>query len=144
MPGKGKFSGFCWHQEFHTVDPKKEKAADCIYLTKERICRNSGCLKYGEKCFVATHCQYRVKRKEAAEQIQKKPEWKCSLRKHCTVFNKTYGVGEYIGCDEANRLITVKFDTCVKSFVYPDAFLERHLYGNQEVTDHVLADTQKE
>ena len=79
MPGRNRLTGICWHEEFHTVDPKKEKAADCIYLTKDRICRNSKCFKNGEKCFVATHCKYRVKAEDAPKSVQPKPEWKVSI-----------------------------------------------------------------
>ena len=143
MPGKGKFSGFNWHHEFHTVDPKKEKAADCIYLTKDRICRKGGCPKKGEKCFVATYCKYRVKAADAPKPVQPKPEWKCSLPKYCDIFSKSHGVGTYISCDTKNHLITIKFDTCVQSYKYPDAFLQQHLYGAQAVTDAVLTDTRK-
>ena len=143
MPGKGKFSGFNWHHEFHTVDPKKEKAADCIYLSEDRICRNRSCIVNGEKCFVATHCRYRIKAEDAPKPVQKKREWKCSLPNHCTIFSKTLGVGEFIGYDRKNHLITVKYDTCTQSYKYPDAFLEHHLYGAQAVTDAVLADTKE-
>lgn len=143
MPGKGKFSGFNWHHEFHTVDPKKEKAADCIYLTKDRICRNRSCIKNGEKCFVATHCKYRVKAEDAPKPVQQKPEWKCSLPKHCNIFSKSHGVGTYINCDEKNHLITIRFDDCTKSYKYPDAFLQQQLYGAQSVTDAVFSDTQE-
>ena len=143
MPGKGKFSGFYWHHEFHTVDPKKEKAADCIYLDKNRICRNRSCIKNGEKCFVASHCKYRVKAEDAPKPAQKKPEWKCSLPKHCDIFSKSHGVGTYICCDKENHLITIMFSDCAKSYKYPEAFLKQQLYGAQAVTDAVLADTKK-
>ena len=143
MPGRNRLTGICWHEEFHTVDPKKEKAADCIYLTKDRICRNRSCIKNGEKCFVATHCKYRVKAEDAPKPVQPKHEWKCSLPKYCDIFSKSHGVGTYISCDIKNHLITVKFDTCVQSYKYPDAFLQQHLYGAQAVTDAVLADTKQ-
>ena len=143
MPGKGKFSGFNWHHEFHTVDPKKEKAADCIYLTKERICRNRRCIKNGEKCFVATNCKYRVRAEDAPKPEPIKPKWKCSLPKGCIIYHNTYKVGEYIGCDHQNKLIEIRFDDCTHHFKYPDAFHQGLLHGNQMVSDCVAADTPK-
>ena len=143
MPGRNRLTGICWHEEFHTVDPKKEKAADCIYLGKDRICHKRGCERHDEKCFDATLCRHRVREKDAPKPVQPTPEWKCSLPKHCDIFSKTHGMGKYIGCDKKNRLITVKFDTCVQSYFYPDAFLQQQLYGAQSVTDAVLADTRK-
>ena len=133
MPGKGKFSGFNWHHEFHTVDPKKEKAADCIYLTKDRICRNRSCIKNGEKCFVASHCKYRVRAADAPALVQPTREWTCSLPEECVVYNKTHGIGRYIGFDLASHVITIEFDTCTKMYKYPDVFLEKHLVGNDIV-----------
>ena len=141
MPGKGKFSGFYWHNEFHTVDPKKEKAADCIYLTTERICRNKQCFLYGEKCFVATHCRFRKKGQGKEQTTSEEKVWKCSLPVNCVIYSKTHGIGHYIGCDDKNKLITVKYDACTRSYLYPNAFLEHHLYGNQTVTDCVMADS---
>ena len=143
MAGRNRLTGICWHEEFHTVDPKKEKAADCIYLTKDRICRNRNCILNGEKCFVATHCKYRKKAADAPKPVQPKRAWKCSLPKYCTVFSKTQGVGEYISCDKENHVITVKFEKSVQSYKYPEVFLEQHLYGAQAVTDAVLADTKE-
>ena len=143
MPGKGKFSGFNWHHEFHTVDPKKEKAADCIYLDKNRICRKKSCHLNGEKCFVATHCKYRVKEKDAPKPTSKPKEWTCSLPKQCTVFSKAFGIGTYINCDHKRKIISVAFDCGMKFYSYPDAFIQQKLYGNQDVSDAVLADFQK-
>lgn len=145
MPGKGILSGFYWHREFHNVDPKKEKAADCIYLSKDRICRKRGCECHDEKCFDATICRHRVREKDAPNPAPTpiNREWKCSLPKHCNIFSKAHGVGTYISCDKENHLITIKFDDGTKSYKYPDAFLQQQLYGAQAVTDAVLADTQK-
>lgn len=143
MPGKGIFSGFYWHQEFHNVDPKKEKAADCIYLSKDRICQKRGCERHDEKCFDATVCRHRVREKDAKKTGQIKTEWKCSLPPGCTVFSKTQGVGQYIGCDKDYHLIVVKFDDCIQRYMYPDVFVNHQLYGNQEVTDCVQADTHE-
>lgn len=142
MPGKGKFSGFNWHHEFHTVDPKKEKAADCVYLTKDRICRNSKCFKNGEKCFVATRCKYRVRAENAPKPVQQEAEWQCSLPKKCIIYHDTYKVGEYISCNPQYKLIEIRFDDCAHHFKYPDAFNQGLLHGNQEVTDCVIADSQ--
>ena len=143
MPGRNRLTGICWHEEFHTIDRKKEKAADCIYLSEDRICRKRGCERHDEKCFDAKFCRHRVREKDAPKPAQAKPEWKCTLPKNCVVFSKTRGMGEYIGCDSSMQTITIKFDDCTKSYKYPDAFLDKHLYGNQEVTDCVLADSQK-
>lgn len=145
MPGKGKLSGFYWHKEFHTVDPKREKAADCIYLSKDRICRNRECIINGEKCFVATHCRYRVKKADGtkAQPPAPSPAWVCSLPRGCYIYHKeSNAVGEYVGCNSGAKTIAIKFDDGVKHFLYPQAFKEEHLYGNQEVSDCIRADEQ--
>ena len=143
MPGRNRLTGICWHEEWHTVDRKKEKAADCIFLDENRICRNRSCIINGEKCFVASHCKYRIKAEDAPKPTVKPKEWTCSLPKQCDVFSKKHGVGTYIRCDTKNHLITIMFDDGEKSYKYPDAFLQQQLYGAQSVTDAVLSDTQE-
>lgn len=142
MPGRNRLIGICWHEEWHTVDRKKEKVADCIFLDENRICRNRSCIINGEKCFVASHCKYRIKAEDAPKPTVKPKEWTCSLPKQCDVFSKKHGVGTYIRCDEKNHLITIKFDDCTKSYKYPEAFLEKHLYGNGVVDQCVAQDSQ--
>lgn len=45
------------------VSKKKKKAADCIYLDEDRICRCKKSPQYTEKCFVASSCTYKIKEK---------------------------------------------------------------------------------
>ena len=142
MAGRNRLTGICWHEEWHTVNPKKEKAADCIYLTKDRLCRNRDCIINGEKCFVATHCKHRIKTGNAPKPVPAVPEQRCSLPQKAIVFSRTYGVGEYIGYDKCNHLITINFDSCTKMYKYPDAFLERHLVGN-EIVDLCVTNDSK-
>ena len=40
---------------------KKAKAANCLFLTEDRICTNKKSPRYCEKCFEATYCTYRIK-----------------------------------------------------------------------------------
>ena len=59
--GKRKFAGRNMHIEFHNVNPKKSKAADCIYLTENRECQNKKSPHYLSKCFAASYCTFKVK-----------------------------------------------------------------------------------
>lgn len=61
MAGKGKFSDFGWHNEFHN-DTKKSKPANCVFLDENgRICRNKKSPYYLSKCFIASNCPLRKK-----------------------------------------------------------------------------------
>ena len=63
--GKRKFAGRNMHIEFHNVNPKRGKAADCIYLTEDRVCQNKKSPHYLAKCFAASYCTFKVKEKDA-------------------------------------------------------------------------------
>lgn len=143
MAGRNRLTGICWHEEWHAVDKKKDKAADCVYLTEDRICTNRSCIKNGEKCFVATNCRYRVREADAPAQktTPKKRKAICSLPKGCVVFSKQYGIGEYVQFDAESRLIHVLFEDKMRKFSYPDAFVNHHLYGNDIVSECVRSDS---
>lgn len=154
MPGKGKFSGFNWHHEFHTVDPKKEKAADCIFLTEQRICLNKACHLYGEKCFVAAHCKYRLKDGEAPvappqKDIEQPARSKkivsinCTLPPNCTIYSKAFGQGHYVGFDKTNMIIAVEFESGIKHFNYPDAFFKKHLFTHKYGFSRICIDSKR-
>ena len=51
------------NKKFVPKKRKKVKAANCIFLTEERICQNKESHKYLSKCFEATYCTYRIKEK---------------------------------------------------------------------------------
>lgn len=151
MAGRNQLTGIGWHEEWHTVDKKKEKAADCIYLAQNRICRNKACHLYGEKCFVATHCKYRRKSSDKQSHIPQKTEAtfqkqgylvsSCSLPKNCNVYHKKYGMGRFCKYDEVNRMISIEFESQTVKFKYPDAFLNKFLYGNDIVDKRVYMDS---
>ena len=141
MTGKGKFSGFAWHTEYHTVDPKKEKAADCTFLDQERICNCKDSPTYLGNCFVASTCKYRVKSKQGnlmskgninqskkvvAEKYQ---GIKCSLPIGTKVWNKKNAIGKVTGYKMDQRILYVSYpdkDTDAK-YQYPEAFLNGFL-----------------
>ena len=158
MPGRNRLTGICWHEEWHTVDPKKEKAADCIYLGKDRICHKRGCERHDEKCFDATVCKYRVRSDEEVpvEELQRtsnKPQYKqrlsegiigidCTMPIGCSVYSNIFGSGVYHSFDKANRLISVKFDIGLKRFQYPEAIFNKHIIVGQELFAYVIADSK--
>jgi hypothetical protein len=138
-----KFAGKNMHLEFHTVSPKKDKPADCIYLDENRECHNKNSPNYLAKCFAASYCTFKVRDKSAAsskpnpasvvsaapkkaEQQTKKMQ--CTLPLNCTVYSKAYGQGEYTAYNAEKRIIEVTFDDGnLRKFIYPDAILNKHL-----------------
>ena len=154
MSDKGKLSGYNWHFEFHSTNPKKEKAADCIFLTTDRICQNKESYHYLAKCFVASNCPLRVKEKDAEEYEKnktKKPvavskkdlpikKIKCSLPMGCKIYSNKFGQGKYVDYNEASMIISVQFEEKVVRFMYPNAILDKHLIVPKFAFNTVLYD----
>lgn len=154
MSDRGKFSGFNWHFEFHTTNPKKEKAADCIYLTTDRICQNNKSLNYLTKCFVATDCPLRIKEKDAEIAAKKESEpahtpkkqlpikkIKCTLPMGCKIYSNKFGQGKYVDYNENSMIISVQFeDEKIVRFLYPNAVLDKHLIVPKFAFKSVLYD----
>lgn len=150
MSDKGYFSGFSWHTEFHTVDKKKNKAADCIFLTEDRICTCKKSVYFTEKCFSATYCPHRQKENipeqniVAAKQkiVTNKTETiiNCTLPMNCSVYSKKWGNGEYILFEKAKKFITISFDGKEVKFMYPNAFLDKHLLISDQLMEIVQKD----
>lgn len=154
MSDRGRFSGFKWHVEYHTTDRKKEKAADCIYLTEDRICENKKSLQYQEKCFVASSCPLRVKETSpyvsmrleevpSTVKLNKQVRIKkinCTIPKNCVVYSKAFGQGKYVDFDEKSMTISVQFGEKIARFMYPDAIFNGHIFVPQFVTEYVLQD----
>lgn len=158
MSGQGKFAGYGWHIEFHTTSPKKRKAADCIYLTTDRICQNKKSVQYLEKCFMASYCPLRVREKDAQELSNKKvtppapppaptPEKElpirkinCSLPKGCKVYSNAFGKGKVVDYNESSMIISVQFAEKVVRFQYPNAILDKHLILQKYDFQSVLYD----
>ena len=156
MSDKGRLSGYNWHFEYHTTDRKKEKAADCIYLTTDRICQNKKSIQYLGKCFIASDCPLRLRQAQANEierrktllSAQQKKEPKiisiqCTLPKRCYVFSKTFGKGKYIEYNEESMIIAVKFGEKIIHFQYPQAILDKHLILPKFAFKQVLFDISK-
>ena len=144
MGDKGYFSGISWHTEFHTVNRKKEKAADCIYLDEERICSNKYSPCYLTKCFEASSCKLRIK------EGQKKPSEKksrnsekiniCSLPIGSKMYHKKYGVGIFVDFNKLTGIITLQFPEKKIKFKYPDAIQKKFLYIDDDLYQCVLND----
>lgn len=149
--GKRKFAGRNMHIEFHNVNPKKAKAADCIYLTENRECQNKKSPHYLAKCFAASYCTFKVKENEAVPPrpivppVPKKEEpkikkIKCSLPLKCHMFSESFGQGEYTAFNEEKRIIEVTFDGTTRRFIYPDAIFQKHLIVPKFAFEIVLKD----
>ena len=156
MSDRGRFSGFSWHMEYHTTDRKKEKAANCIYLTNNRICECKKSVYYLEKCFDSTHCPHRVKEEKSkstvsapakpntASKNQPKPLRCCSLPVGTEVYSKRWGEGVLSLFDPQTGKITVLFGLRVIPFLYPDAFVQKHLtVASDELLAKIENDIQR-
>ena len=153
--GKRKFAGKNMHLEFRTVNPKKAKAADCIYLTENRECQNKKSPNYLAKCFAASYCTFKVKEKDAVtpspvviSKPVKKEEPKikkiqCTLPLKCHVFSEAFGQGEYTAYDEEKRTIEVTFNGTPRRFIYPDAIFDKYLILPKFAFKIVLKDVLK-
>ena len=157
MKKKAKFAGFGCHIEYHTIDPKKEKAVDCIYSTDDRICQNKKCYYYLSKCFNSSNCSFRLKEK-AAEAIKKKNEpvkrvesnappkiqkIKCTMPLGCKVFSEHFGEGHFAEYDEATMIMSVQFKQRKVRFLYPNAIIDKNLTVNENNFKCVLRDISK-
>ena len=158
MKAKGprKFAGRGMHIEFHNVNPKKTKAADCIYLTESRECQNKKSPHYLAKCFAASYCTFKVKEKDATK--IKEPDKKtsprfpkaivkpatkqmqCTLPLRCKMNNAKYGNGEYVGYNASTQMIEVAFPDRVHKFFYPNAVFGKHLIVTEELYEIVKKD----
>ena len=150
--GKRKFAGRNMHIEFHNVNPKRGKAADCIYLTEDRVCQNKKSPHYLAKCFAASYCTFKVKEKDAfppktiappappKKEEPKIKKIKCTLPLKCSVFSETFGQGEYTAFDADKRTIEVTFDGTPRKFIYPDAIFKKYLIVPKFAFEIVLRD----
>ena len=156
---KKKYPGQNMHLEYHTVNRKKEKPADCIYMTDNRECQCRECPYFLSKCFVASACRYRVKSTDAAANPSAtKPassspvveandrKYKgiaCTLPLRCRVWSSDYGEGAYVGFEYEDRLIRVRFEDRVRSFKYPESFFNKTIRVTTKNFEIVLADRNR-
>jgi len=129
-------------------DPKKEKAANCKYLDRDRICQNKNSEVYMTKCFRASWCTLRIKEKLPIEtdssKLTKKEKRiisiRCSLPKGTPVTMISNGKhGTFVSFDKEKMYVTVLFDKEAK-FVYPKSFID----GNLTVSEDYMSLIQKD
>lgn len=156
---KGIFAGSAMHIEYHTVNPKKKKASDCIYLDTDRICQNEKSFYFRSKCFAASYCHLRLKAKDAIEielkklqdnKEQKEEEKKerikkikCTLTPNCTIYSERFGKGKFVMYEEKNMIISVQFGDKIIRFKYPDAIFEKYIIVPKYAFKQVLYDVSK-
>lgn len=161
MGGKGKFNDFGWHNEFRSVNRKKEKAADCIYLDEDRTCNCKKCMYYLGKCFYSTFCPFREKEKIAeakkepyrlpeekiTEPVVKKmrPLLKCPLSVGAKITTKHGQKGQVIGIDYTKNRLVIQFEDNDEPtrFLYPDAFEKGFLIAEKEFQTYIMKQIQK-
>ena len=149
---KGKFSGVPVHIVYHTVNPKKTKAADCYYLDGKRTCNNKKCPQYWLQCFDATHCSFRLREKDA-ERLEKKDsdlsvaamishikKIGCTLPIGCPIYSKAFGEGKLVEYNETSKTIRVAFGEKEIKFIYPQAIMEKHIALSEEDYDRLFYD----
>ena len=144
-------SGFAWHMEYHQ-DNKKEKAADCIYLTNDRICEHKESPYYLSKCFVASYCPKRITSKgEKAKTAKKMSEkqvkvrktqliQKCSLPLNSPVYSKKYGVGFFVEYFADVHIMIIRFGEKNIKFDYPSAFKHGLLNVSDDMVKYINQD----
>ena len=151
MKHKGPYYGFNGgHIEYHTVNQKKKKAADCIYMTTSRMCQNNKSPEYLSKCFVSSACKYRVKEQDKEREIIKRklemPKKEkivainCSINKGCPIYSPSYGKGRFVGYDATRMIISVEFDGKIRAFQYPQAIFDKYLIVPKNIFVKVLQD----
>lgn len=157
MGDRGWLSGAAMHSEYHTVERKKKKAANCKYLTNSRMCKNEKSPCYLAKCFEATWCTYRVKEKQVpSEKQQENPiastnnkknqdkykGIKCSLPMGIEITNKKKSKGKLVKYNKEKRFIYVKYpekEDLVK-YIYPEVFLDGFLTVNENFNECIARD----
>ena len=157
MGDRGWLSGAAMHSEYHTIERKKKKAANCIFQRRDRTCMNEKSPCYLGKCFEATWCTYRVKEKKTAfnkntnesvvvkESRPKEEKYKnikCSLPMGTIVTNKRNVQGELVDYNREKRYIYVKYpgkDELIK-YSYPEAFLNKFLTVDAEYDKCIAKD----
>lgn len=145
-------SGFSWHMEYHTDNAKKKKAADCIYLTTDRICECKESEYYLSKCFVASYCPKRITSTgEKAKTAKKAPvnqnkkqivqkQQKCSLPLNSLIYSKTYGVGKFVEYISDVHIMVINFNEKPIRFDYPSAFKLGLLSVSDDLMKYIDAD----
>lgn len=135
--------------EYHTVDKKKAKASNCIYLTEDRICKNKKSEYYLSKCFVASYCP--LKKSKSPEKKknyvkyakeEKVTKYNCTLPLNTIVHSSFFGDGKYIEYDSKNMHIVVDFNGKIMKFQYPDAFTKKYLSLSNKAFKYLLDDLE--
>lgn len=150
MYNLARLTGSSCHIEYHTVNRKKEKAADCIYQDKDRKCNCKNCSVHLEKCFIATYCKYRVRACELQtdkrnESVKERDIYKgisCSLKKGTEVKNKKNTKGIVQRFDKEKRILYIKYDNKVEliKYKYPEAILNGFLLLEDSLLELVRRD----
>ena len=148
------------HIEYHTVNPKRDKPADCIFMIENRICNHPKSVVYDEKCYMASYCPYREKDpqksrkkkepKNSADTADKK-SWKgtvphkreiykinCSIPLLESIENKSLGSGIFVQYE--NKRMTILYRGVEQRFVYPDAFLDGYLIADEKMEELIIKD----
>lgn len=161
---KRRYPGRAMHIEYHTVNQKRSKAADCIYLTDDRVCQNKKSYQYLSKCFMASNCPWRMREKDAEEAAReaarvaakekkvspnpkqptnekqpKAPKVPYVISPNCPMYNSYHGNGRCIEYNAKSRIMTVQFKKQVAYFPYPKAILDKHLLVPKPVFEKVWA-----
>jgi hypothetical protein len=159
------------HVEYHTVNPKKDKAADCVFLDSNRVCYCKESTQYLTKCFIASYCPHKIKdgevvaprptpskqkptpsKPKAYSNTPNHPAYgpkvitsiDCTLPLGCMVYSKAFGKGYFRSYDKKTRRIYFEFaDGKMHCFSYPDVFDKGYLALPTEFKDYVKNDKLK-
>ena len=106
---------------------KKKKAANCIFLTEDRICTNKKSPRYCEKCFEASYCTYRIKEtvNSDTKNIDKADMLKNYKKVGLRVTHNFFGVGQIVSTKGSHAIIRfdsgkeveINLEYCVKNNV---------------------------
>ena len=90
---------------------KKAKAANCLFLTEDRICTNKKSPRYSEKCFEATYCTYRIKEQnnEDCKNKSEADKLKSYRKVGLCITHNFFGKGQIVSIKGVHAI--VRFDT---------------------------------
>lgn len=150
MSDRGKFSGFSWHNEYHS-ELKKGKPADCVFLSVERVCENKKSVYYMNKCFVASICPLRQKENELAKisveaKTQTKPAkkvYKCTIPLNTKIITKKGVIGTFVKFITEKQEIVVSFNGSESKYLYPDAFIKGFLFVEKSIEKNIENDIKE-
>lgn len=137
---QGKCHSFCWHIEYHpesivrcskkrSAKPKedlKPEPIKCIYRNDQNTCLNVKCKRFHSTCSnsACSFAKKNIKNTNTPNKNQsknkKQPNIVCHIKKGTKLESKILGIGKFLNYDKQTQQISVRFESGIKFFIYPD------------------------